>query len=370
MATTKGYATTKQLGDILGIIKAVPSWEIGNEPTLETVDAGNDSKTKFYLVQKNIVSSSYTFYANTTELTETTDYVLDKDTGKITLTSAGVTALGTDSLIAEYKYFDNGMSDSYLTEVLDRAEDEVDDETNTTFTDGTAANPSYTAKTEIQSSPGYFNNNIIAENKPLKDIKTTLDGAHTIDITTISLAAGTGTNYPSTGYIIIGSEVISYTGVSTDDLTGCVRGALTSTAAVHSDGDAVHSTILFLSNTQEGTAVAWTVQPWNTYMNASDSGLVYSYDQSIFNSSQFPDRLVKPDVANRVKLIYYYGYSTIPKDITRLTLILAKEMLIKDTIGSSLIKGRDGFQPGVMSTSTKEIESIINSYLVIPMGNT
>jgi len=262
------------------------------------------------------------------------------------------------------------MSDSYLTEVLDRAENSVDDETNTTFTDGTVDNPTYIAKTEIQSSPGYFNNRVIADDKPLVDIETTLDGAHTIDITTISLTAGTGANYPSSGYIIIGSEVISYTGVDTDDLTGCVRGALSSTAATHDDLDAVHSTILFLSNTQEGTAVTWTVQPWNTYMNASDTGLIYSYDQSTYGTSQYPDRLVRPDVASRVKLIYYHGYSTIPKNITRLTLIFAKEMLLKDTIGTSLIKGRDGFQPGVMSTDLKETEGIINSYLVIPMGNT
>ena len=370
MATTKGYATTQQLGDIIGIIKDIPSWEIGDEPTLEGVGAGNSAKTKFYLVQKNIVADSYTFYANAVAMTETTHYALNLTTGEITLTGDGVTLLSTNSLTAEYKYFDNGMSDSYLTEVLDRAENSVDDETNTTFTDGTVDNPTYIAKTEIQSSPGYFNNRVIADDKPLVDIETTLDGAHTIDITTISLTAGTGANYPSSGYIIIGSEVISYTGVDTDDLTGCVRGALSSTAATHDDLDAVHSTILFLSNTQEGTAVTWTVQPWNTYMNASDTGLIYSYDQSTYGTSQYPDRLVRPDVASRVKLIYYHGYSTIPKNITRLTLIFAKEMLLKDTIGTSLIKGRDGFQPGVMSTDLKETEGIINSYLVIPMGNT
>jgi len=35
-----------------------------------------------------------------------------------------------------------------------------------------------------------------------------------------------------------------------------------------------------------------------------------------------------------------------------------------------LIAGRDGFQPGVMDTDSKETDSIINSYVITPMGNT
>lgn len=85
-------------------------------------------------------------------------------------------------------------------------------------------------------------------------------------------AVGTGEDYPSTGTIIIGSEVITYTGTSTDDLTGCTRGALGSTAATHDDEDEVHSTVLFISNTTEGTAVTWIAQPWDTQMNATDTG--------------------------------------------------------------------------------------------------
>ncbi len=364
------YATTQQLGEVIGSIKDIPSWDIAATPTNEAVGTGDDSSTQFFLDQKNIVASSYTLYANAVAMTETTDYTLDKTTGEITLTSAGVTALSTNALTAKYKYFDNGMSDSYLTSVLERADKRVDNETNTIFTDGTATNPTYPSKTEIQSSPGYFKDQIIVENKPLIDVETTLDGDHTAAITTISLASGTGSDYPSTGTIIIGSEAITYTGVSTDDLTGCTRGSLGTTAATHDDGDAVHSTILFLSNTQEGTAVTFTIQPWDTDMHATAEGLLYSFAESVFSSSQYPERLTKQDVANRVKIIYLYGNATIPDDITRLSLLFAKQMLMKDTLSKAMIDGRNEFRPEVLDSDNQEIQDIIGSYIVVPMGNT
>ncbi len=375
MVTNKGYATVGQFAEVIGIKVNVPSWEPSTTPSNESVGTGDDSETIFYLDQRNILDGTYTLFhgadaTTTSELIDVTDYAIESDTGKITLTAAGVTKLGTDKIFAEYSYTKNAMSNSYLTEVLNRSEVKVDNETNTTFTDGTATNPSYPLETEIQPSPGYFREQIIAEEKPLIDILTTLDGDLAIDATTVPVATGTGSNFPSSGSIIINSEVISYTGVSTDDLTGCTRATMGTTATTHTDLDSIHTTILFLSNTQQGSARVYTVQPWDINMHASDTGLFYSYNRSVFNESQFPDRLVQQDVADRVKLIYYHGYDTIPDDITRLTLIFAKEMLVKDSIGSSLIAGRDEFRPGMLTSDMKEIESIINSYIVIPMGNT
>ena len=375
MVTNKGYATTQQFAKIIGIKIDVPSWEIGKTPSNEKVGQGNNSNLLFYLDQKNIIDGTYTLFygaddTTTTELTDVTDYSISLDDGKITLTTAGKTTLGTNIIFAKYSYTKNAMSDSYLTDILNRAEDKVDNETNTTFTDGTLTNPSYPSETEIQSSPGYFREQILAEEKPLIDIETTLDGDLAIDATTVPVATDTGSNYPSFGSIIINSEVISYTGITDDDLTGCTRGIMGTTATTHTDGDFIHSTILFLSNTQEGVARVYAVQPWDINMYANEFGLFYSYNQSVYQEAQFSDRLVKQDVADRVKLIYYHGYDTIPDDITRLTLIFAKEMLVKDTVGSALIQGRDDFKPLMVDTDRGESESIINSYLVIPMGNT
>ncbi len=358
------YATTDDLANVLGIKNSIPSWDVGNTPTNEAVGTGDDSETQFFLDHKNVIDNSYTLYANAVAMTETTDYTLNLDTGEITLTSAGVISLSTNDLTAKYDYISGGFAHSYLVTVLNRSEKEVDNKINSNFTDGTGTNPSYPSTTEIQPSEGFFSDNIIISRKPLIDITSTIDGDITASDTTISLASGTGGDFPSTGTIIIGSEVIIYTGVTTDDLTGCTRGAWDSTAAIHSDGDNVHTTILFRSNTTEGTTVSWIVQPWDTSMFANETGLFYKYTDAD------PDPLTKSGVANRIKIIYLYGYNTVPPDITRLTLLFAKRMLMQDNIGKSMISGRNEFKPEMLNADIEEIKRIIDSYIVFSMGNT
>lgn len=367
---TLKYATTLQLAEIIGVVKEIPSWDIAATPTNEAVGTGNNVLTEFYLDRKNIATGNYTFYASGSPLTETTHFVLDKDNGKITLTTSGVTTLGVGAFTAKYKYIDMGMAESHLTSVLERAEAEVDNLTNTTFTNGTATNPAYPHVTEIKPSAGYFNDQIIVDKKPLIDVSTTLSGSLTSSGTSISLLSGTGALFPSSGTIVLGSEAITYTGVSTDSLTGCTRGALGTTGVTHSDGDEIHTTALFMSNTIEGTAVDWTLQPWDTGMYASGNGLVYDFGESVLSVSQYPDRLTKQDVANRIKILYHYGNDSIPADITRLTLLLAKRQLVTDNIGKSMIAGRNEFRPEMLNADESEIRMITGSYVVLPMGNT
>ena len=55
--------------------------------------------------------------------------------------------------------------------------------------------------------------------------------------TTITLTSAS--DFPTAGTILIDSELITYTGKSSNDLTGCTRGASGSTAATHSNGATV-----------------------------------------------------------------------------------------------------------------------------------
>ena len=363
------YATPLQLAEIIGVRKDIPSWDTEGTPTNESVGTGDSSTTVFYLDYQNVLTDSYTLYYGvdataTDTLTETTHYTIDKDKGKITLTTAGVTLLSTNKIYAEYSYIENGMKNSYLTTVLERAEVEVDGEINSTFTDGTATNPIYPVETEYQSTEGLQMDRWITKKKPLIDVESALDGDITSTANTLDITAGDGANYPTTGYLIIGSEVISYTGISTDEFTGLTRGALGSTAAVHTDLDVIHTTLVFISDTDENTAVTWTIQPWNTNIYADDNGLVYRFKDSS------PDVLTRAGVENRFKMIYYYGNSTIPADITRLTLLFAKRQLIQDNVGTSMIKGRNEFRPEMFNIDINEMKRIIDSYIVLPMGNT
>ena len=66
---------------------------------------------------------------------------------------------------------------------------------------------------------------------------TTVNEALDNSETTITLSSGTA--FPSAGTILIESELITYSGKSTNDLTGCTRGALGTTAVAHDNGTAV-----------------------------------------------------------------------------------------------------------------------------------
>jgi hypothetical protein len=68
-------------------------------------------------------------------------------------------------------------------------------------------------------------------------VTTTLDGAINSAVTTITLTSVTG--FPTTGVVKIDNELISYTGISSNDLTGCTRGINGTAAASHSDGAGV-----------------------------------------------------------------------------------------------------------------------------------
>ena len=78
-------------------------------------------------------------------------------------------------------------------------------------------------------------------------LTTTLNGA--IDASTTTIVLTSVVNFPSTGtnHIQIGSEEISYTGISGNTLTGVTRGARGTTAASHADGATVTNTSDFVA---------------------------------------------------------------------------------------------------------------------------
>ena len=68
-------------------------------------------------------------------------------------------------------------------------------------------------------------------------LTTTLNGAINNIVTTITLTSTTG--FPTTGVVKIDNELISFTGISTNDLTGCTRAYNGTTAASHVDTSGV-----------------------------------------------------------------------------------------------------------------------------------
>ena len=65
-------------------------------------------------------------------------------------------------------------------------------------------------------------------------LETTLNGGINNSVTTITVTDTAG--FPTAGSVKINSEIITYTGISTNNLTGCTRGTQGTTPASHSDG--------------------------------------------------------------------------------------------------------------------------------------
>lgn len=374
------YATVLQLAQTLQIEKIVPFWDNSTNPTLtkENVGTGDNSNTLFYTDQKNVISGTYTFYrgsshTTTTTITETTDYTFDTETGTITLTGTGVTTVGTETIFAVYSYFALNISNTLMTRVLNRAELEVENLLNTVFTDGTGANPAYPVITkESHASQGTFNRTYFLENVPVKDVESALASNITSSDTSLSVTTGDGTNFPSSGTIIINREIITYTGISTDSLTGLTRGVDDSDAAAHSSTDEVHTTVIESSGTFEGTAPTWTAMKWNSEVFVDpDTGATRIYKDILIDSVYVDGTIANNQgIANRFRATYLHGHDTIPFDIERFTLIIAMEMLVNDTEYRALTEGRNEFKPAILVTTMAEKERIIGSYREISMGNT
>jgi hypothetical protein len=83
---------------------------------------------------------------------------------------------------------------------------------------------------------------------------------------TITLTSASG--FPSNGRIKINSEIITYTGIATNVLTGCSRGQNGTTAAAHSSSAAVTCATLIVTDTAHGALI----NDFVTYSGAASLG--------------------------------------------------------------------------------------------------
>jgi hypothetical protein len=80
-------------------------------------------------------------------------------------------------------------------------------------------------------------------------INTTLSAG--INATAVTIGVASVTGFATSGVITIGTEQISYTGITNLNLTGCTRGINGSTAATHSTSDAVLQFPIGMTDIQE-----------------------------------------------------------------------------------------------------------------------
>jgi len=138
------YCTTLQIARFAGM---------GVEIMLEELGTGDSSETSFDSDNGNILTDSYSVKYGASgdndlnTMSEGSDYTIYKDDGRILLTSAGVTKLGTDKLYISYTYSPN-LSDTLLNTYLAPAAREVEKLTQNYFG---------SVKTSIEYFDGYTN---------------------------------------------------------------------------------------------------------------------------------------------------------------------------------------------------------------------
>ena len=143
-------------------------------------------------------------------------------------------------------------------------------------------------------------------------VTTTLNGSHSSSVTTLTLTSTT--DFDSTGKIYIESEIITYTGILGNDLTGCTRGAESTTAAAHASGVQV-------AQFDSGSA------PINVVRTLDNNYLLYPYPEKQYtlkydfftfptdmsahgDTTSIPDRFAPVIIDGAVSFVYQYRGET------------------------------------------------------------
>jgi len=359
---TATYSTPSQVADFLNINEKIPAFVSGTAPTLEEVKeqgSASNSGDILYLAQNKLISGTLTLTHGTsatatqTALTETTHYTINIDRSKITLTSAGATAIGTDGVYAEYEY-NTLFNNSKIQSILDRSQSMIDELTNNHWADGTDATPDYEQVTEEKhKGKGDYDREYYTNKYPIPDVTTTLNGAVTADDTTITVVSTNG--FPSSGSISIGTDRIDYTGKTSTTFTGCTS------VSAHATGLTVNSWVVEVSNTTEGSEPVFEVieKDVDYDLDLSTGRITILRDLTFTNTTDAFSEAPNYLVPNRLRFTGQVGYDEIPDTITHLCILITAQELINLGITKALINGIDGFVPQSAEKLQPEIDRLI-----------
>jgi len=362
---TSSYGSTLALARFMGIEARIPDLtSVATSRIKEEVGTGDSSTTIFWLDHSFILADGYTIYygadeASSIPLLETIHYTLDKDLGKITLTSTGVSLVSTNLIYAAYSYCSINLTNTQLSNAILRAKSEVDNFTNNHFADSTSATPDWNqVLDEYQDGKGAFDINYFILNKyPIPNVSTIVDGVITADDVTITVASTSG--FPSSGYILIEDDKIEYTGKTSTTFTGCTS------VSAHDDALTILPYVIEISTTEPGGTISWDILKQGTEFEIDfKTGRVQIYSAGATGSGTYVDIESTPPrlVANRIRLSYISGYSSIPDDIVKVTLMLASKDIMSLVVRKSHSSGMNDFNPSLINVDKDAISKILMYY--------
>jgi len=367
------YVTTLEFNRWLNTMDDVPNWATGTTPSLnyENVGTGVTTTTTHYLDFKNVISGSLSLKYGSNEqtataLTETTDYTVDLDKGKISLTTT-TTTVGSN-IYATYKYNTFGFTDTMLREYLDKAQTWVDNQTNTHFVDLTTdvdGDNFEVVSKEKHDGKGQFRRYYYLLHYPVPDVNSALAQSLTSTSTVMYLNSIGG--FATTGTGSIENEQITWSGVSTGttSLTGLTRGANSSTAAAHTATTTFSWFVCERSRNDEGEVVSYdTLARDIDYVLQFEDGRVKLLQPTFSPLVARTTLQIQPlkDVPDRVRFSYPYGWSELPQDIKRCTMMIAAKDLMHSAGRRSTLDGKTAFQPNMLDIDKDWIDESLANY--------
>ena len=124
------------------------------------------------------------------------------------------------------------------------------------------------------------------------DTVTLINDGSGLSATASTVTVDSAANFASSGYIKINDEIIEYTGTTSTTFTGLIRGSLSTTAAAHSDNDAVIEAAFGWGMPAEGTVSGAVLTNWthdnfgeDLLLNIKNGGIFY-WDRTSGTSSR------------------------------------------------------------------------------------
>ncbi len=189
---------------------------------------------------------------------------------------------------------------------------------------------------------------------------TILNGSHSASVATLTLTSTTG--FDASGTIYLGGEQVTYTAISGNDLTGCTRGANSTTAAIHADG-------VFVAQFESGGVPRNIVRtPDNNYLlyPFPDKEYTLTFDYYTFPSdlsahgdtTSIPDRFAPVVIDGATAFVYQYrgemqqyqlNFARFEQGIKNMqSLLINKYEYLRSTVVSRP-RGSGNFMSGVIS---------------------
>lgn len=345
------YCTAEEVLESLGFLSEIPEFIPNQSPIPELID---DSGTladgsEIYLDHNRVIADSlilaYGPDANTlTNLILTTDYVFDNDSGKITLTSAGILKIGADNVYArQYKYIeiDGRISykESFFTDIITATDNLIDNYCQQSFN-----SPTQVVREQHYGQGRY--SHLYRPHQLLPFILTPTLNIAVDDVDTTFTISDTS-NLASGNYLSIGKEIVSIDSVDDSTTLTVTRGVLGTSGASHSAGITLINIVVEVSDNVSGTTPTFSVQEYLVDWDIiRDTGSFVLQFIDVVSDSSIISKYPRKSIPNRVHLTYSFGRSNVPNAVSQACKVSVSQQLMSLRIGKSISEGSTEFTLG------------------------